>query len=149
VLKYPEPAFQSTKDIRDMMMTKLWQKHRIDDIHNGSCGPEIQRCLHDIIRDLGQLNEMDMRDQITIRMTKTLHQDQPPHYSVQDTVLFCRISLLLRALVCKSATADHLCEELYGLQCITDYCRIKLQNGLLSAANARPCYLTHLISSLD
>jgi hypothetical protein len=24
---------------------------------------------------------------------------------------FCRISLLLRALVCKSATADHLCEE--------------------------------------
>jgi hypothetical protein len=26
---------------------------------------------------------------------------------------FCRISLLLRALVCKSATADHLCEEFY------------------------------------
>jgi hypothetical protein len=21
------------------------------DIHNGSCGPEIQRCLHDIIRE--------------------------------------------------------------------------------------------------
>jgi hypothetical protein len=62
VLKYPEPAFQSTKDIRDMMMTKLSQKHRIDDIHYGSCGPEIQRCLHDIIRELGQMNEMDMRD---------------------------------------------------------------------------------------
>jgi hypothetical protein len=30
----------------------------------------------------------------------------------------------------------------------TDYCRIKLQNGLLSAANARPCYLTHFISSI-
>jgi hypothetical protein len=70
-----------------MMMTKLWQKPRIDDFHNGSCGPEIQRCLHDIIRDIGQMNEMDMRDQITIRMTKTLHQDQPPHYSVQDTML--------------------------------------------------------------
>jgi hypothetical protein len=26
-------------------------------------------------------------------------------------LFFCRISLLLRALVCKSATADHLCEE--------------------------------------
>jgi hypothetical protein len=27
-----------------------------------------------------------MRDQITIRMTKTTHQDQPPYYSIQDTV---------------------------------------------------------------
>jgi hypothetical protein len=55
VLKCPEPAFQSTKDIRDMMMTKFWQKHiglMIDDILNGSCRPEIQRCLHDIIMHL-------------------------------------------------------------------------------------------------
>ena len=85
-LKYPEPAFQSTKDIRDMMMTKLWQHRRVEDIHNGSCGPHIQRCLHDIIRDLGQMNETDMRDQITFRMTKTTHQDQPPYYAIQDTV---------------------------------------------------------------
>jgi hypothetical protein len=28
-----------------------------------------------------------------------------------DTAPSCRISLLVRALVCKSATADHLCEE--------------------------------------
>jgi hypothetical protein len=84
-LKYPEPAFQSAKVIREMMMTKFWQKHRIEDVHKGSCGHEIQRCLHDIIKDLGQLNEMDMRDQITIRMTKTIHQDQPPYYSIQDT----------------------------------------------------------------
>jgi hypothetical protein len=69
-----------------MMMTKFWQKHTIDDIHNGSCGPEIKRCLHDIINDLGQMNEMDMRDQMTIRMTKTMHQARPPYYSVQDTV---------------------------------------------------------------
>jgi hypothetical protein len=30
---------------------------------------------------------------------------------LQFGISFCRISLLLRALVCKSATADHLCEE--------------------------------------
>jgi hypothetical protein len=85
-LRYPEPAFQSTKVIREMMMTKFWQKHRIEDVHKGSCGHEIQWCLHDIIKDLGQMNEMDMRDQITIRMTKTTQQDQPPYYSIQDTV---------------------------------------------------------------
>ena len=41
--------------------------------------------MHDIIEDLGGMNETDMRDQITFRMTKTTHQDQPPYYSVQDT----------------------------------------------------------------
>jgi hypothetical protein len=72
-LKYPEPAFQSAKDIREMKMTKFWQKHRIEDVHKRSCVHEIQRCLNDIIKDLGHMNEMDMRDQITIRMTKTIH----------------------------------------------------------------------------
>jgi hypothetical protein len=86
VLKYPEPAFQSNKDLRDMMMKKLWKHRSTDDIHNGRCGPHIQRCMHDTIQDLGRMNETDMRDQITFRMTKTTHQDQPPHYSVQDTV---------------------------------------------------------------
>jgi hypothetical protein len=86
VLKYPEPAFQSNKDLRDMMMKKLWKHRSIDDIQNGSCGPQIQRCMHDTIQDLGRMNETDMRDQITFRMTKTTHQDQPPYYSVQDTV---------------------------------------------------------------
>jgi hypothetical protein len=87
-LKYPEPAFQSAKDIRDMIITtKFWQKNRIDDIHNGSCGPQIQRCLHDIIQDLGQMNELDMQGQITIRMTKTMYQDLPPYYSIQDSML--------------------------------------------------------------
>jgi hypothetical protein len=30
---------------------------------------------------------------------------------IWSNVATCRISLLLRALVCKSVTADHLCEE--------------------------------------
>jgi hypothetical protein len=47
-------------------------------------------------------------------------------------------------LVCRSATADHLYEECFGLQCITSYRRIKQQNGLLSAANTRAYYLPHL-----
>jgi hypothetical protein len=42
------------------------------------------------------------------------------------------------------ATADHLYEEFFGLQCITSYCRIKQQNGLLSTANTRANYLPHL-----
>jgi hypothetical protein len=37
---------------------------------------------------LSQMNERDMQDQITIRMTKTIHQDQPPYYySIQGSVL--------------------------------------------------------------
>jgi hypothetical protein len=36
---------------------------------------------------LGDLNEVDMKEQITIRMTKTMHQDLPPHYSTQDSKL--------------------------------------------------------------
>jgi hypothetical protein len=40
-------------------------------------------------------------------------------------------------LVCRSATANHLCEEFYDLQCITSYRRINQQNGLSSAANRK------------
>jgi hypothetical protein len=29
----------------------------------------------------------DVKEQITIRMTKTMHQDPPPHYSTQDSKL--------------------------------------------------------------
>jgi hypothetical protein len=50
---------------------------------------------------------------------------------------FVEYHMITRALVCRSATANHLCEELYGLQCIqTLHYRIKLQNGVLLAANA-------------
>jgi hypothetical protein len=35
-----------------------------------------------------------------------------------SSAFLLNIILLLRALVCRSATANHLCEELYGLQCI-------------------------------
>jgi hypothetical protein len=40
-------------------------------------------------------------------------------------------------LVCRAATANHLCVEFVGLQCITSYRRIKQQNGLLSAVNRK------------
>jgi hypothetical protein len=34
-------------------------------------------------------------------------------------LIFYIISISLQVLVCRSATAHHLCEEFYGLQCIT------------------------------
>jgi hypothetical protein len=37
--------------------------------------------------DLGHQNEADMKEKITIRMTKTRHQDPSPHYSTQDSKL--------------------------------------------------------------
>jgi hypothetical protein len=49
------------------------------------CGPQLKKCLHDVITDLGHLSEADVKEQITIRMTKTMHQDPPPHYSTQDS----------------------------------------------------------------
>jgi hypothetical protein len=50
-------------------------------------GPQLEKCLHDVIKDLGHLNEADAKEQITIRMTKTMHQDPPPYYSTQDSTL--------------------------------------------------------------
>jgi hypothetical protein len=50
----------------------------------GECGPQLEKCLHDVITDLGHLNDADMKEQITTRMTKTMHQ-APPHYSTQDS----------------------------------------------------------------
>ena len=44
----------------------------------------MQRCLQDVIEDLGDLNEVDMKEQITIRMTKIMQQDSPFHYSTQE-----------------------------------------------------------------
>jgi hypothetical protein len=56
----------------------------------GECGPQLNKCLHDVIKDLGHLNEADMKEQINIRMTKTMHQDSPPYYSTQDSKLIRR-----------------------------------------------------------
>jgi hypothetical protein len=50
---------------------------------------------------------------------------------------FVEYHFITRALVFRSATANHLCEELYGLQAFRHYYRINLQNnGVLLAANA-------------
>jgi hypothetical protein len=46
------------------------------------------------------------------------------------------IGLITRALVCRSATANHLCEEFMAYNVSTRYYKIRLQNGVLSAASA-------------
>ena len=52
----------------------------------------MQRCLQDVLEEAGDLNEVDMKEQITIRMTKTMRQDDPPHYSTQDSKLIRHIT---------------------------------------------------------
>jgi hypothetical protein len=60
-------------------------------VEKGECGPQLKKCLHDdVITDLGHLSEADAKEQITIRMTKTMHQDPPPHYSTQESKLIIR-----------------------------------------------------------
>jgi hypothetical protein len=39
-LQYPDLAFQSAKDIRDMMMTKFWQKHSFDEVTMEAVDPK-------------------------------------------------------------------------------------------------------------
>jgi hypothetical protein len=65
------------------MMHLLWRNYTIDEISEGRCGPNMKRCLNDIISELGGMSELEMQEQITIRMTKTV-QDSPPHYAIQD-----------------------------------------------------------------
>jgi hypothetical protein len=61
------PAAPSSKDSREMMTDKLWRTHGLDEVEKGECGPQLKKCLHDVITDLGH------QEQITIRMTKTMH----------------------------------------------------------------------------
>jgi hypothetical protein len=42
----------------------------------------------------------------------------PPPLQISTVDSFVEYHFITRALVCRSATANHLCEELYGLQCI-------------------------------
>jgi hypothetical protein len=86
-LGHPMPAAPSSKDSREMMMDKLWRTHGLNEVEKGECGPQLKKCFHDVIKDLGHLNEADTKEQITIRMTKTIRQDPPPHYSTQDSKL--------------------------------------------------------------
>jgi hypothetical protein len=79
-LGHPMPAAPSAKDSREMMMDKLWRTHGLDEVKKGECGPQLKKCLHDVIMELfSDLNEVDMKEQITIRMTQMMHQDPPPH----------------------------------------------------------------------
>jgi hypothetical protein len=87
IIGHPMPAAPSSKDSREMMMDKLWRTHGLDEVEKGECGPQLEKCLYDLITDLGHLSEADAKEQITIRMTKTMHQDPPPHYSTQDSKL--------------------------------------------------------------
>jgi hypothetical protein len=71
-----------------MTIDKLCRTHGLDEVKKGECGPQLKKCLHDVIKDLGHLNEVDMKEQITLRMTK--QNDAPgssPHYSTQDSKL--------------------------------------------------------------
>jgi hypothetical protein len=86
-LGHPMPAAPSSKDSREInddgqTLADTWARRSGK---KGECGPQLKRSLHDVITDLGHLNEADVKEQITIRMTKTMHQDLPPHYSTQDS----------------------------------------------------------------
>jgi hypothetical protein len=56
----------------------LADTHGLDEVEKGECGRQLKKWLHDVITDLGHLSEADVKEQITIRMTKTMHQDPPP-----------------------------------------------------------------------
>jgi hypothetical protein len=77
---HPMPATFSVKYSRGMIMQNFWRTHGLDEVNKGECGPQAKKCLQDVIMELCDLNEAAMRAQqnITIRMTKTMHQD-PPH----------------------------------------------------------------------
>jgi hypothetical protein len=73
-LGHPMPAAPSSKDSREMMMDKFWRTHGLDEVEKGECGPQLKKCLHDVITDLGHLSEADVKE-------------LPPHYSTQDSKL--------------------------------------------------------------
>jgi hypothetical protein len=50
-LGHPMSAAPSSKDSREMMMDKLWRTHGLDEVEKGECGPQLGKCLHDIITD--------------------------------------------------------------------------------------------------
>jgi hypothetical protein len=78
-LNQPMPSLPTTKEMmRSMMMHQLWQKHTIDEVNEGRCGPQMQRCLNDVITELGQMSEREMQEQITIRMIKTTQDSLHP-----------------------------------------------------------------------
>jgi hypothetical protein len=85
-LNHPMPATPSAKDSRGMMMHKFWRTHGLDEVNKGECGPQLKKYFQDVITELGDLNEVAMKEQIPIRMTKTKHQDHPPPTTLPRTV---------------------------------------------------------------
>jgi hypothetical protein len=47
-------------------MHQLWRNYTIYEINEGRCGPTMQRCLNDVITELGGMIELEMQEQITI-----------------------------------------------------------------------------------
>jgi hypothetical protein len=72
-LGHPMPAAPSAEDSRKMRMDKRWRTHGLDKVNKGECGPQLKKCFQDVITEFGDLHEVDMKQQITIRMTKTIH----------------------------------------------------------------------------
>ena len=54
------------------------------DIKEGRCGKSLYTCWQDILDEVGDMPARDMTKHITSRMTKTTHQDAPPHYYTHD-----------------------------------------------------------------
>lgn len=95
-LEEPAPRFPSIHHMRHIMMKHFWRRYTINDIIRGICGPTIQQCYHDVIAAEETTTEIEIQDRITIQMTKTTHQDSPPHYHVADVILLER---LIRGLI--------------------------------------------------
>jgi hypothetical protein len=40
-------------------MHQLWRNHTIDEINEGRCGPNMQRCLNDVITELEGMSKRE------------------------------------------------------------------------------------------
>jgi hypothetical protein len=90
-LQLPSPSFPSVHGLRGIMMKNIWKKYGITDIREGRCGESLHKCWNDIIEEIGELPAREMQTHITSRMTKTTHQDTPPHYYTHDERLLSAI----------------------------------------------------------
>jgi hypothetical protein len=83
-LNHPTPAFSSAKDSRKMTMHRLLaDAWNIDEVSSGKCGSQIKRCWDDVITSVGHPSEVEMKEQITIRMKNIV--PGPPHYPTQGS----------------------------------------------------------------
>jgi hypothetical protein len=53
-LGHPMPAAAAPSD-DGQTFADTWARH-------GECGSQLKKCLHDVIKDLGDLNEVDMKE---------------------------------------------------------------------------------------